>query len=40
MTDTLASYDAKPITEREYGVFQLAYDFLNVELFSGTLPTS
>ena len=38
MTDTLASYDTKTITEREYGVFQLAYDFLNAELFSGTLP--
>ena len=26
------------ITEREYGAFQTAYDFLNAELFSGTLP--
>jgi predicted SprT family Zn-dependent metalloprotease len=38
MTDTLASYDTKNITEREYGVFQLAYDFFNAELFGGSLP--
>lgn len=35
------SYDTKmaeTITEREYRAFQVAYDFLNTELFSGTLP--
>jgi predicted SprT family Zn-dependent metalloprotease len=35
------SYDTKTgptITEREYRAFQLAYDFLNAELFGGTLP--
>ncbi len=26
------------ITEREYRAFQVAYDFLNLELFNGTLP--
>ena len=34
------SYDTalRTITEREYRAFQVAYDFLNTELFSGTLP--
>jgi len=38
--DANVSYDtALPtITEREYRAFQAAYDFLNAELFSGTLP--
>jgi predicted SprT family Zn-dependent metalloprotease len=38
MTPSIASYDTKTITEREYGVFQLAYDFFNAELFNGSLP--
>ena len=33
------SYDTqKNITEREYHAFQVAYDFLNGELFGGSLP--
>lgn len=35
------SYDTRSeqtITEREYSAFQIAYDFLNAELFSGSLP--
>ncbi len=35
------SYDTSTkvaITEREYRAFQAAYDFLNTELFSGSLP--
>lgn len=37
----VVSYDthAQPsITEREYSAFQSAYDFLNAELFAGSLP--
>lgn len=34
------SYDTEPttITEREYRVFQVAYDFFNAELFGSSLP--
>jgi len=35
------TYDTKAattITEREYRVFQVAYDFLNEQLFAGSLP--
>ena len=35
------TYDTRPwltITEREYSAFQVAYDFLNAELFNGGLP--
>jgi len=38
---TVVSYDTSTkvaITEREYRAFQAAYDFLNTELFSGSLP--
>ena len=37
----VVSYDTSTkvaITEREYRAFQAAYDFLNTELFSGSLP--
>ena len=40
MKKTVVSYDTKEqtITEREYHAFQVAYDFLNAELFGGSLP--
>ena len=40
-TPAVVSYDTQPkpsITEREYRAFQSAYDFLNTELFAGSLP--
>lgn len=39
MEKELVSYDTQPttITEREYRAFQVAYDFLNKELFGGSL---
>ena len=40
MKSRIVSYDTTPatITEKEYRAFQVAYDFLNRELFSGSLP--